>query len=201
MIKNLFFDMWGTLAYLTGNVDIAGQISDILGIKKENYSKIVHNIWYKNNISSDIFAKYLIKEFKADQKNINSIVALLKCPIKKSKLYEDVPLNIKRLSSQYQIFLISDSSSIGKNAAKKLDLIKQFNQAFFSCDYRITKAEGLYEKAFSLSNLEPSQCMVIGNSEISDYILPKKLGADALLINRGSKRMKYKSISGLGDLK
>lgn len=200
MTKNIFFDFWGTLSYLEQGIDFGEEISKIFGIKKEEYLAFVEDVWFKRDVSPEQFALLLTTKFSGNESDIGRLIELIKNPLKRTQLYPETIKTLERLYPIYDLFIISDTSSVGKEAVKNLDLVRYFKRLFFSCDYNMRKNEGLYKRAFSELGIKPSECLVVGNSIKSDYEIPKNVGARALLLDREGKLEGLDLIRNLEEL-
>jgi HAD superfamily hydrolase (TIGR01549 family) len=201
IINNVFFDLWGTLAYVEQDSDIPLEIANILGTTREKYISYVKEFWFKDEISAEQFSEILVRDFKSNPTNLLELIRLIKSPVEKAKIYPDAIKNLLRLSSDYSLFLVSDTSSIGKAVVEKLDLIHYFKKTFFSCNYKKRKSEGLYKLVMSELKLNPKECLFVGDSLNSDYNLPRSLGAYSILINRANKIHGPDIIHNLDELK
>jgi len=197
-MDTLLFDFWGTLAYLDEGEDFVDKIAVSLGISRENYTDFVIKVWYKENLTPEKFAVRLTNEFGRVPKS--PLVNLLLSPLKRVKLYPDAIPNLDRLVRKYKLALVSDTTPIGKECANIVCIDDYFEDTFFSCDYGITKKEGLYGRVLRELKLEPSACVIIGNSMDSDYSLAERLKVRAILMDRADKQKGVRKIKELGEL-
>jgi len=198
-MDSLLFDFWGTLAYLEYGRDFIAEIASSLDITESEYKEFVVEKWHKEDLSPEEFAIKLSDHFgKSPAKNL---VTLLSIPIERIKLYTDVIPNLNRLVKEYKLALVSDTTNIGKKCVCHTEMEKYFENIFFSCDYGITKREGLYEVAIRKLEIEPWACTIIGNSVNSDYAIAKKIGARGILIDRKNQHKGVRKIITLWELK
>ena len=203
-MKNMLFDFWGTLAYLTPGEDFGAIISNTLGIDKERYLEFVKSCWFTERLSSVDFAKALIEKFSKPRKDLeHSLVEYIESPIYRAKLYPEVSKVLHNLSLNKNLYLVSDTSSIGKQIIENLDILKFFNQTFLSFEHGLTKKEGLYNLVFKTILAKYEDVMVIGDSLESDYYLPRQLGVRSLLVDRNEKyaHTEFDRIKSLNELK
>ena len=66
IMGKIMFDFWGTLAYLEQGEDFGQVIANSLKISKKEYAQLVLDNWFINNISSEEFAKLLVKKSNID---------------------------------------------------------------------------------------------------------------------------------------
>jgi len=198
-MRNIVFDFWGTLAYLTPGPDFGEEISKLVGLKKEDFHKLVIEHWFKRELSQKEFANLLITNTNS-QASTEDIIYWIENPLKRVRLYEDVITSLERLNRDNDLYLVSDTSTVGRNIIKSLEIRRYFQQVILSCENRITKSEGLYDKFFTNSGLNIKDTLVVGNSPALDYDIPIKLGARAILIDREKKLAGYKTIHSLEEI-
>ena len=198
-MNTLLFDFWGTVAYLEEGRDFVAEIVYSLGITKVEYREFIIKTWYKENLTPEEFSVRLTTHF-GKEPDIN-IVDLLFSPFERVKLYADVIPNLNRLSKNNELFLVSDTTNIGKKCAILTEMEMYFGKIFFSCDYGITKREGLYEVVIGELACRPSECIVLGNSINSDYLMAERIGAQAILVDRKNEHKGFRKIITLDELK
>lgn len=196
---NIVFDFWGTLAYLVSGPDFGEEISKLIGLKKEGFHKLVEEYWFKREISSEEFAKLLITKTDS-QANIEDLVFWIESPIKRARLYDDVIPSLENLYSNNDLYLVSDTSTIGRKIINDLNIRNYFQQVVLSCENRITKSEGLYNELFRSRNLNVKETLFVGDSPDLDYDIPISLGAKAILINRERKFTGRNLVTSLEDI-
>ena len=197
---NIVFDFWGTLAYLVYGPDFGEEIYKLVGLKKEDFHKLVIEHWFKRELSQEEFAKLLITNTNS-QASTDDIVYLIESPLKRARLYEDVIPSLERLSRNNDLYLVSDTSTVGRRVINSLGIRHYFQQVILSCEDGIIKSEGLYDKFFRNRGLDIRNTLVVGNSPASDYYIPIKLGARAVIIDREDKLAGYKTIHSLEEIR
>lgn len=198
-MKNIFFDLWGTLIYLEPGEDFIFRIAEKIGLNKQNYMEQVKSIWYRQNISPEEFADYLLKRFDAKSSN-DEIVSWLRNPIERARLFPEVLTSLTRLKEDNELYLVSDTGSVGREIIGNLDLERFFSMIFLSNERGITKKEGLYKLSFDKANKKPSDCLVIGDSLERDYKIPLNLKAKTILIDRYNRYSAYDCIRTLEEI-
>jgi len=195
------FDFWGTLAYLEQGEDFGQVIANSLKISKKEYAQLVLDNWFINNISSEEFAKLLVKKSNVLESEILHIANLIESPISRARLFSDVKSSLNRLKVENNLYLISDTSSIGERSIDLLNVRSYFNGIFLSNRYGVTKKNGLFKKAFEELGGRPDDYLVIGDSVESDYLVPRSLAARSILIDRAGVHNGFDSIRTLEELK
>ena len=109
-------------------------------------------------------------------------------------------LSLNRLNQDNRLYLVSDTSTIGKDIIDRVGIREYFQQVILSCKNGITKAEGLYYKFFRDAKLDLEETIVIGDSPVLDYDIPIHLGARAILIHREGELREYPTIKSLEEI-
>ncbi len=197
---NIIFDFWGTLAYLANGPDFGEEISKLVGFKKEDFQKLVLQDWFKREVSPEEFAKLLINRTNS-QANIEDIIYWIENPLKRAKLYNETMSSLERLSRNNDLYLVSDTSTVGRRIINRLNIRHHFQQVVLSCENGVTKSEGLYDAFFRNRGLNIRDILVVGNSPSLDYDIPINLGAKAILIDREKKLRGYSTINSLEEIR
>ncbi len=130
---------------------------------------------------------YWFKIFKIDEDWLN----LANKVRFKIKAFPDVKDALKKLSKKYKLIVITHS--IRQSAKFKLDKanIKKFFVNFFSVidDFKVVKRnERIYLSALKKLKIKPNELIHVGNDYKYDYLVTRKIGIRAILIDRDIKR-------------
>lgn len=199
-MNNIFLDLWGTLTYLSPGEDFILENARLLGITKEEYMIQIRNVWYLKNISAEGFAQYLLDKTQSTHSQ-DEILKWIMDPIARARLFPEVKFALARLKRENQLYLISDTGSVGRIIIQNLSLEDFFSGIFLSSEIGLTKRNGLYEHSFKQAKKQPSECLVVGDSLERDYKIPLSLNAKAILIDRYKKYPEYESIKSLEEIK
>ena len=94
-----------------------------------------------------------------------------------------------------KIYCISDmylSKKMVEKIFTNIEIIDLFDDIFISCEYLINKKSGkIYEHVLKTLNCNPNECIMIGDNFNSDYENPKKLGLNAIHLDRTEVYKKY----------
>jgi len=200
-MEKLVFDLWGTLAYLKPGEDFGIAIAKELEIKKEDYHNLVKQFWFKKDISAEEFARILIEQTGKRHGSADYLTRQILSPYGRQALFPETRNALDRLAKAKELFLVSDTSSLGKKMFYELGISDFFKGVYFSCKEGLTKEEGLYYKVFDIMRVQPKDVVIIGDSLRSDYEIPLSLGSNALLLDRNGSFPEVKRISSLEDLK
>lgn len=200
-MKKIVFDLWGTLAYLKPGKDFGFAVSKELGISKQDYHNLVKKYWFRNELTAEEFAQILIDQTKETKASRDYLTSQILSPYGRQNLFPEVKTNLIRLSKTKELFLISDTSSLGKKMFYDLNISDFFNGTYFSCSEGITKEDGLFSKVYNNIGVHPSEMLVIGDSLREDYEIPKNLGSKVILLDRKRLYPKNKRIFSLEEIK
>lgn len=198
-MKDLLIDLFGTLTYLAPGEDFGLAIAEILGISKERYLDYTKS-WFRKELTAEEFADMMIRDLGTNTDK-REIVKWIRNPLSRARLYPEVTESLSRLKRKKVLYLVSDTSSLGREIINNLGLESYFSKLFLSCEYGKTKKEGLYEIVFKEIKKDPKECTVVGDSLEADFNIPLKLGANTILLDRENKFSNYKRISSLRELK
>lgn len=161
-----------------------------INISEEKFIKAWRDIWLKVDVTPYKFAEYLCRINNRDDPNCyRELSKIISLPLEKIKVFSDVIPCLERIKSKgiYTI-TISDCGPDVVRYIHHLNLDLYFEKCFFSFEEGKTKETGLYNRALQVLCVEPSTITMIGNDYKRDYLIPKRLGINPILINRESKR-------------
>ncbi len=200
IMGRIIFDFWGTLAYLEQGEDFGQGIANALNISKQEYTKIVMNHWFTRNQTAQEFARFLVASKHAAESLIPYLTGLIESPIPRARLFPDANPSLERLSADNQLYLVSDTSSIGERIIDSLKVRSYFKGVYLSNRFGQTKSNGLFERVFEEIG-DASNILVVGDSVESDYLIPRKLGARSLLMDRSGKHSGFDTIKTLEEIR
>lgn len=196
-IKAVLFDMHGTLVHVENDVT-EEEISDYLfnrGYEVSSqqlraawafvafidYPKHGYKSW--NSFFSRIFWRLKVK---VDSETLQAVVKLLEN--RPYKLYPDAVEAVPK--AKQSGFKTSTVTTIAYFQFKKaIEPIKKYFDFIMTgyeagCDKTNPK---MYRKVLEILNVSPKEAVMIGDDVPTDVILPKKLGINAILLNREGK--------------
>lgn len=216
--KYIFFDIFDTLLYrkvqpeftkkiwanhLTSSLDLNINMIELYSLR----NKLEQELGERNyNTGKDWEFKYidLIKEiYKRIDTNITekefiTLSTTLEVGIESSVLipHEDIIKEIKIAKKKNKkIYCVSDmylSKEMLSSIFENLGIKNLFDDIYVSCEYLVNKKSGkLYEKVIKDIKAKNSECIMIGDNKSSDYEIPKKIGIDAIHIDRTKQYKKY----------
>jgi len=198
-IKAVLFDLYGTLAYVKNPVTHT-EISEYLFSKGYevssqqlkaawafvsfiDYPKYGYKSW--RSYFSKIFWRLKVK---VNEETLNTIVGLLE-----SRPYQPYPdaaeAVIKAKESGFKTAIVTTIAYFQfKKAVQPIRNYFDFIMTGYEagCDKTNPK---MYRKVLEILNARPEEAVMIGDDVPIDIILPKKLGINAILLNREGKNV------------
>jgi FMN phosphatase YigB (HAD superfamily) len=200
-IKAVLFDLYGTLVYVENPVTET-EISEYLFSRGYEVSpQQLKAAWafvsfidypkygYKNWCS--YFSRILWRlKVKVNEETLNNIVGLLEG--KPYQLYPDAAgAVIKAKENGFKTAIVTTIAYFQfKRAIQPIRNYFDFIMTGYEagCDKTNPK---MYRKVLEILNTRPEEAVMIGDDVPIDIILPKKLGINAILLNREGKNVEY----------
>lgn len=201
-METVVFDLWGTLVYGDAREVSEEHIYSIMGLTKEDFRKQCRELFFVKPLTNKEFAETLCERLKLDTQKAKSTEHWLNHAFENTKVFDDVFQTLDNLRQKKQLYLISDTSIESKNLLERIGLREYFSKIFLSCEYGLTKKQGLYSILLKELKVPPSEILVIGNSLSSDYGVPKALGINTKLIVRDKNcaNLPIEYITSLADI-
>lgn len=197
IIKAVFFDLFETLTYqknpvtheevseflFSRNYEISSQQlrAAFAFVAFIDYPKHGHRNWC--SFFSSVFRRLSVR---VDEETLNSIVKLYE-----SRHYQLYPDAVTALASAKEFglktaIITTGTQFIAEKAVKPIrryfDLIMTGFEA--GCDKSNPR---MYLKALEILNIKPREAVMIGDDLQLDFLLPKRLGLNAILLDREGK--------------
>jgi len=100
----------------------------------------------------------------------------------------------------YKIVVVSNFDSRVYEVCTSLNIIDLFDDFIISSETGYAKPDPqIYMAALERNNLQPEQCIFIGDNYLNDYLAPTGIGMQALLLNREGENEKY-DVDTIADL-
>ena len=103
----------------------------------------------------------------------------------------------------FTIIVVSNFDSRVYDVCENLKIIDHFDDFIISSEAGYAKPDiEIYNIALTRNNLNPSECIFIGDNYLNDYVAPTNIGMNALLLNRENENEKHsvEKISNLNEL-
>ncbi len=206
MVKAILFDFWGTLAE-NGIWSPIKQVKNILEINLPFSEYVVRMeqamMTSKFTDLKEAFLK-VCAEFSLppDEDKIEQLVGLWNKSWMLAQPYPEVKEILSQLKEKYQLILISNTDCFSINKVlDKFELKPYFDRIFLSYQLGIIKTDKNFLKhVLSEINLDVNDCVLVGDSIQSDIIPAKRLGMNAILIDRKNTRDFHPKMKDLKEL-
>ncbi|MEW5896632.1 MAG: HAD family hydrolase [Nanoarchaeota archaeon] len=207
MVKAIFFDFWGTLVE-NGIWSPIKQVKESLGIKvhfSEYVVRMEEAMMTRKFASLGEAFESVCREFglQCNEEKTEELVGMWNKSWMLAKPYDEVKDELDKLKGKYTLVLVSntDCFSVG-NVLDKFALRPFFDKTFFSYDINLIKTDkNFFRKVLAELHLKAEECVLVGDSVQSDVIPAKRLGINAILMDRKGLFDYSPKIRNLSELK
>jgi len=206
MIKAILFDFWGTLAE-QGIWSPIKQIKNLLKIDLpfSEYVVRMERAMMTQKFSSLTEAfQSLCQEFQIEptEEILEQLIGLWNKSWMLAQPYAETVTTLQKLKERYQIVLISNTDPFSlPQVLEKFQLQSLFHHIFASYQLQAIKTDKIFlVSVLKQLNLQPADCLLVGDSLQSDIIPAKRAGLKAVLIDRKNTRDFHPKIKNLQDL-
>lgn len=206
MVKAIIFDFWGTLVE-NGVWSPVKQVKNILGITApfSEYVVRMEKAMMTSTFPSlkDAFES-VCKEFNltCTEQKTEQLIGMWNKSWMLATPYEEIPEELEKLKSNYRLILVSNTDCFSINQVlDKFQLREYFEGIFFSYELGMIKTdEHFFKSVFKKTGLKPEDCVMIGDSILSDMEAAKSAGIKAVLIDRKDGQHFQPKIRNLKEL-
>jgi putative hydrolase of the HAD superfamily len=198
-IKAMLFDLYGTLAYVEDPIDET-KISEYLFSRGYEVSPqqlkaaraFVSFIDYPNHgyINWRHFLSRMLwrLKVKVDEETLNTVIRLFES--RPYQLYPDAAKAVtKAKENDFKTAIVTTIAYFQfKEAIQPIKNYLDFVMTGYEARCDKTNPR-MYRKVLEILNLRPEEAVMIGDDLPIDVILPKKLGINAILLNRETKNI------------
>jgi len=156
----------------------------------------------EKGISIDDARDYVIKEYESIGENDirwyipeywftrfnlkSSIDSMLDRLDYKSALYDDVYL-LNELARRYKLIIATCNPDVIARRKIKALGIKHISYVFSSVSYGVLKSKDFYMHIRNILNVHTNNILHVGDNIVQDFIVPRSIGMQALIIDRDYK--------------
>lgn len=206
MVKAILFDFWGTLVE-QGIWSPVKQVKNLLQLDlpfSEYIIRMEHVFMTRSFPSLPLAFEALCYEFglSPEPEKIDELVGLWNKSWLLAQPYPETVKTLQKLRQTHQLVLISNTDCFSLNQVlEKFQLRPFFHHLFTSYELGSIKTDKIFLKTvLSQLNLPPEDCLLVGDSLQSDIIPAKRLGMEAVLIDRKDSREFHPKIKSLEEL-
>lgn len=206
MVKAIIFDFWGTLVE-NGVWSPIKQVKQILAIDTpfSEYVVRMEKAMMTSTFPSlkDAFEK-VCKEFEVPctEAKMEQLIGVWNRSWMLAKPYEEVKEELEKLQKRYLLILVSNTDCFSINQVlDKFQLRAYFGQIFLSYQMGTIKTEeDFLKKILKEIKLKAEDCVMVGDSILSDAEAAKNAGIKAILIDRKDRQEFEPKIRNLKEL-
>lgn len=206
MIKAICFDLWETLVHKPGRApcQIAYEIINPPKLDYYSFTKKLEECLMKEPYSDRRvgFKKLCLElKIKPSKKLIDLLESIWEKSDQKAKLFPET-IEVLQNLKKYKLALISNTTSKSfEKVEKKFKFQKYFDFLAVSFKVGLVKPDPkIFKLVAQKLDLKPQEILMVGDNLIDDIKTAKKLGMQAILIDRANKHPGEKSIKNLKEI-
>ncbi|MFQ6136432.1 MAG: HAD family hydrolase [Candidatus Hydrothermarchaeales archaeon] len=204
-IKVVSFDVDGTLVD-HGFVDLFWEVGiPELYAEKEGipFDQAKEHVMTRYGEVGEEDIRWYLPEFWFDDLGLKGDVRELLDKFKEEvRIFPEVPEVLEDLRVEYELIVLSNAAR--EFLGIELEEIESYFAHIFSStsDFnQVRKTTDFYSKICQILGIEPSDMLHVGDHPTFDYIAPKKLGIEALYMDRTGKSTGEETIKDLREVK
>ncbi len=199
-VEVIFFDLYNTLVYSTSNDNLYGKYFKLCGLRQKTDISRAKKIALTENFTTlnDLGMRLGVEKLVED----SGITVDIENEILHISLFPDVLDALNDLRKKgLRLAIISNLATLYKKPVFDLGLDRLCSHLFFSCDMGFRKPDKeIYTLSCEAMGIQPSSGLMIGDNKFNDYMGAKRIGLDALLLNRRGCELSIPNIKSLAEL-
>ncbi len=206
MVKAILLDFWGTLVE-NGVWSPIKQVQQILQIDLPFSEYVVRMekamMTQKFDSLKEAFES-VCREFaiSCPEQKMEQLIGLWNKSWMLAKPYEEVKEELEKLKKKNKLILVSNTDCFSINQVlDKFQLRDYFDRIYFSFDLGMIKTdENFLKTVLQKAKLKPEDCVMVGDSIVSDMEAAKTAGIKAILLDRKDGQHFLPKIRNLKEL-
>ncbi len=206
MVKAIIFDFWGTLVE-NGVWSPIKQVKQILDIDvpfSEYVVRMEKAMMASTFLSLKDAFENVCKEFEipCTEAKMEQLIGVWNRSWMLAKPYEEVKEELEKLQKRYRLILVSNTDCFSiEQVLDKFQLRGYFGQIFLSYQMGLIKTEEKFLKCVLKElKLKAEDCVMVGDSILSDVEAAKNAGIKAILMDRKNGQEFNPKIRNLKEL-
>jgi len=189
-VQALVFDLWNTLVYNEHRPNPIIALAEAFGLSrgKPGWTKVVEQGMMRERLSGireGIESLSRLTGVSLPPGRIESLARLWKEACGLTRLFDDVPPALDRLSSRFRLGLLSNTQSFDLEFLDEWGLGRRFQARVLSCEEGILKPDpALFLQMAERLALAPMQILMVGDNLNDDVIASEAVGMQAVLVRR-----------------
>src|SRR3989344_206202 len=206
MVKAILFDFWGTLMsngvwspikQVKQKLDINMPFSEYV-VRMER-AMMTEKFPSLKKAFENVFLEFSIPE---NEEVLNELIGMWNNNWMLAKPFEETEEVLKQLKGKYKLFLTSNTDNFSiESIFNKYPFQQYFDGIFLSCELNLIKTDKNFLKVvIDQTGIPADEMIMVGDSMQSDIITAKKIGINAVLIDRNDTRNYHQKIKNLKEL-
>jgi len=187
-IRGVVFDLWNTLVYNDHLPNPIIALAEAFGVSGPGWVKAIERGMMLRPLSGieegiASLSRDLGVALPAGEKT--ELARLWREACRRTRLFEDVPESLKRLSERYRLGLLSNTQSFDLEFLDDGIPGSLFHARLLSCHAGILKPDpAIFHRMAGMLHLEPSEILMVGDNLRDDILGSEAVGMQAILIRR-----------------
>lgn len=206
MVKVLLFDFWGTLVEQGVHSPIK-QVKTILNIDlpfPEYVVRMERAMMTRKFVDLREAFTSVCTEFNlsCSEEKIEELVGMWNKSWMLAHPYLEVEKVLAQLEQKYTLVLVSNTDNFSvQNVLEKYPLRHHFKHLFLSFETGLLKTDqGFFSHLLNELGVDVDDCVMIGDSIQSDILPAKRMGINAILVDRRGSRDSEQSVRTLDEV-
>jgi len=188
-IRGIIFDLWNTLVYNEHHPNPIIAIAQAFGLlgSPEWTKRIEQGMMLRSmaGIEEGIASLSGSLGMSLEAGEAEELSRLWRDACRQTRLFEDVPGALERLSRKYRLGLLSNTHSFDLGFLEEGVLGSAFHARLLSCDAGTLKPDpALFRRMAGLLQLNPADLLMVGDNLGDDVLGSEAVGMQAVLIRR-----------------
>ena len=206
MVKAIILDFWGTLVE-NGVWSPIKQVQQILNLNipfSEYVGRMEQAMMTKKFNSLREAFEAVCEEFKVEcnEEKMEALIGMWNKSWMLAKPYEEVQEELGKLKEEYKLILVSNTDNFSINQVlDKFQLREYFDHVFLSYEVGLLKTDPKFlKKVLKETKLAAEDCVLVGDSILSDMEAAKEAGIKGVLMDHKQRRDFQPKIRNLKEL-
>lgn len=207
MIKAVIFDLWDTLIYLPEGWQTFNFLRELYKIESSYWRNTIKPLFLCRKHETE-FA--FIRDFQqhvsiypyTEEFLVEQMQKIRINDVNQIKLFDDA-LPILDSVSQHgmKTAIISNQASFYEGFYWQSTMSEKIDVTVFSNHMGFRKPDkAIYYQCLSMLEIEPNECLMIGDNKVNDYTTPLSLGMHAIHLSRSAKKPQANAMKSLYGL-
>lgn len=195
-VRGVVFDLWNTLVTNDHSPNPIVALARAFGVHgRPGWAKIIERAMMRAplpGIAEGITALSKTTGVRPAPQEVADLTRIWREACRKTRLFEDVPAVLGRLSPRYRLGLLSNTQSFDLGFLEELGLADRFDACVLSWEEGALKPDpALFQRMTERLELPPSELLMVGDNLRDDVLASEAAGMQALLIRRSGASLSF----------